>query len=64
MRAYLIVTGTLFGLLALQHFYIAATEWRGSAGPHGGVLMIAVLALLAGALSAWAWRLLAKLRAG
>ena len=57
MRAYLLVTGTIFGLFAVWHLYeLVDTAQHPSADPwfFGGVLAIAVVTA---ALSWWAFRL-------
>ena len=57
MRSYLAVTGILFGLFAVMHFFIAwqhvqsPTEWWG---------WPALIGLLSAALAAWAFRLLRR----
>ena len=52
MRAYLVSTGSLFGLIALVHV------WRMIVEPHVATHAWYVpLTLAAAALSAWAWRL-------
>lgn len=56
MKAYLITTGTLFGLLALVHVWRIVAEWPAvfndvGAAAEGGV------GVVAGALCVWAWRL-------
>jgi len=58
MKAYLIVTGTIFGLIAVLHVLRTITErhllntdpWHFSG--------MAFFGVVAAALSAWAWRLL------
>jgi len=56
MKAYLITTGTVFALITLAHF------WRmGVEGPRlTQEPIFALLTVLAAALSAWAWWLLAR----
>jgi hypothetical protein len=58
MRAYLAITGTIFGLLFLLHIWRVIAEWSGFSSGAGLVLLIGMLAL---ALSVWAFRLLATL---
>jgi hypothetical protein len=57
VKAYLITTGTLFGLLALAHFLRTVAEWPSLANP-GFILEGPGIGALAAALSFWAWRLL------
>jgi hypothetical protein len=61
MKAYLITTGLLFGVIAALHVWRAIAEW-----PHPGVdpafaLGMGTIIALPAALSYWAWRLLRKL---
>jgi len=58
MKAYLIITGTIFGLMALLHLWRAIAERSLLATRPGEFLWMAVLGLIAAGLSAWAWRLL------
>jgi hypothetical protein len=58
MKAYLVTTGALFGLLAVLHVWRAIAEW-----PHGTpdalfVLFMIALVVIPGALCWWALRLL------
>lgn len=58
MKAYLITTGIIFGLIALMHTLKAIGDLpRFSTNPVE-YLSMAALGLVAAALSAWAWRLL------
>ena len=54
MKAYLITTGTIFGLIVLAHLWRAFEEGSHLATDPWFVL----LTILAAALSVWAWRLL------
>ncbi len=58
MKAYLITTGTIFGLIALMHILKSISEWRQLETNPAYFLSMAALGLLAAALSVWAWRLL------
>jgi len=58
MKAYLVTTGILFGLLAVLHVWRAIAEWPHSTIDSGFVLTTAALVALPGVLSWWAWRLL------
>ena len=54
MKAYLITTGTAFGLITLAHIARMVAE-----GPHlAKEPVFLLLTLVAAALSLWAWRLL------
>lgn len=57
MKAYLYVTGTIFTLFALFHFFLTFEHWR---GPTPGVWLVlapALIALGSSALAAWAFQL-------
>ena len=54
MKAFLITTGTVFGLITLAHIARAIAEGPGVAKDPVFIL----LTLLAAGLSAWSWRLL------
>jgi hypothetical protein len=58
MKAYLIVTGTLFALLALAHLLRTIVEWSRLAGDPWFVVQGPGIGVIAGALAFWAWRLL------
>jgi hypothetical protein len=62
MKAYLITTGLLFGLLALVHASRIIGEWPRLIHDSGEMIE-AALGLCAAALCVWAWRLL-RVRAG
>jgi uncharacterized membrane protein YcaP (DUF421 family) len=58
MKAYLITTGTVFGLIALMHLLRAIAE-RSLLETHPfEFLSMAALGTFAAGLSVWAWRLL------
>ena len=55
MKAYLITTGTVFGLITLAHI------WRMAVEPHvWQEPVFLLLTVVAAALSVWAWRLLRR----
>jgi hypothetical protein len=56
VKAYLIITGSLFGLLALVHVSQTVAEWP----PSGGGLVESGIGLVAAALCVWAWRLVGR----
>lgn len=58
MKAYLIITGVLFGLMAVLHLVRGIAEWHLLATNPGYFLGMAALGLVAAGLSVWAWRLL------
>jgi hypothetical protein len=62
MKAYLVITGSLFGLLAVMHLLRAIAEWHSLKTDPAYFLGMAALGLLAAALSVWAWRLLLRQR--
>jgi hypothetical protein len=55
MKAYLVTTGTLFGLLAVMHFLRSIEEWRLLATNPWYFLGMGAMGILAAALSVWAW---------
>jgi hypothetical protein len=57
MKAYLIITGSLFGLMALLHLLRGIAEWHSLTTNPGQFLGMAALGVVAAALSVWAWRL-------
>jgi len=58
MKAYLITTGVLFGLIAVMHILRAIAEWRLLSTDPGYFLGMGTLGIVAVGLSVWAWRLL------
>jgi hypothetical protein len=58
MKAYLVTTGTIFGLMAAMHLLRAIAERDRLATDPLYFLGMAALGLVAAALSVWAWRLL------
>ena len=60
MRAYLVTTGTLFGLIAVAHLARTITESQLLASDPWFYLEGPGLGLVAAALSLWAWRLLRR----
>jgi DMSO reductase anchor subunit len=60
MKAYLITTGTIFGLMAAMHVWRSISEWHSLQTDPGYFLGMAVLGVVAAALSIWAWGLLRR----
>jgi hypothetical protein len=60
VKAYLVTTGTVFGLIAVMHLVRSVAEWRLLASDPWYFLGMAALGVLAAALSVWAWRLLRR----
>jgi hypothetical protein len=58
MKAYLAITGTLFGLIAIMHLLRSIAEWRLMATDPWYFLGMAALGVVAATLSVWAWCLL------
>lgn len=58
MKAYLITTGILFGLVGLAHVLRTFAEWSRLTSDPGFIIEGPGLGLLGVALSFWAWRLL------
>ena len=57
LKAYLITTGTLFGLFAAMHLVRVVEKWDLLATDPWFVLGNALIAVPSGALCLWAWRL-------
>jgi protein-S-isoprenylcysteine O-methyltransferase Ste14 len=57
MKAYLITTGILFGLFAALHLVRVVVKWHLLPADPWFVMGNALIALVAGALCLWAWRL-------
>jgi tetrahydromethanopterin S-methyltransferase subunit E len=62
MKAYLITTGLLFGVLVVLHVWRIAAEWTRAASQTGFVLEMSVGIVLPGILCWWAFWLLRRLR--
>lgn len=60
MKAYLITTGSLFGLMGLLHVWRAVAEWPRPLNDYGFALLMVVTIVLPAALSLWAWCLVWK----
>lgn len=58
MKAYLLITGSLFGLLAVAHFLRTIVEWSRLAAEPGFIVEGPGIGVIAAALCFWAWRLL------
>ena len=58
MKAYLAITGTLFGLIAIMHLLRSIAEWHLLATDPWYFLGMSALGVVAATLSVWAWRLL------
>jgi tetrahydromethanopterin S-methyltransferase subunit E len=62
MKAYLITTGLIFGIMTILHIWRAAAEWPHPMSANPGFLPImAILIVLPALLAWWAWRLTRKL---
>ena len=60
MKSYLIVTGGLFGLLALAHFLRTVAEWARLMAQPSFIIEGPGIGVVAAVLSIWAWRLLRR----
>ena len=60
MKAYLVTTGTVFGLIAVMHLLRAIEEWSLLTTHPWSFLGMAALGVVAAALCVWAWRLLRR----
>jgi len=61
MKAFLITTGILFGLMVVVHIWRAIAEWPQSGVGLEFILGMTALIAVPGALSGWAWWCLCKL---
>jgi hypothetical protein len=57
MKAYLLVSGTIFSLFAVMHFFIAFEHWRRPAAALWSGLGPALVGICAAGLAVWAFRL-------
>ena len=57
MRAYLLITGGIFGIITMLHVWRMIAEWPGSGASASFLLTRGALILIPGALAWWAWRL-------
>ena len=60
MKAYLKVTGIIFGLLAAIYIYRIVAEWDRLLANIWGLTITALIGAGSAALSIWEWRLLTK----
>ena len=58
MRTYLVTTGIIFGLFSAGHLLEMVAEWRSPASDPWFAVGMALIILVSGALSFWAFRLL------
>jgi hypothetical protein len=61
MKAYLVTTGILFGLLSVLHVWRAVAEWPRPIVEPMFMLQIVITVVLPGVFAWWAWRLLRNL---
>ncbi|MDB6111872.1 MAG: hypothetical protein JWR69_3622 [Pedosphaera sp.] len=64
MKAYLITTGSIFGLMAVVHVWRAIEEWPNASVTPAFLLGMTALIVLPGLLAWWAWCVLRKLQGG
>ena len=57
MKPYLVVTGTLFALIAVAHLLRTIAEWSRLGADRGFLVEGPGLGLISAALCVWAWRL-------
>jgi hypothetical protein len=60
MKAYSAITGTIFGLIAFGHAWKAVNDRQSISTSPGEFFSMAVLGVVAAALSVWGWRLFCK----
>jgi len=58
LRAYLVTTGTIFGLFSAGHLFELIAEWRPPVSDPWFMLGMAAIILVSAGLSVWAFRLL------
>ncbi len=58
MRAYLLTTGTVFGLFAAEHLVLLVRRWQSLTSDPSFVLGVAAIFAATAGLTAWAIRLL------
>lgn len=58
MKAYLSITGIIFGLFALWHAFELLSHWRTLASDKWFTVGVLVIFVVSGALCIWAWVLL------
>jgi hypothetical protein len=58
VKAYLIITGTIFGLIAILHVHRTVSEWSRRASDPGFYVEGPGLGLVAAGLCVWGFRLL------
>ncbi len=61
MKAYLIITGSLFGLMAFLHVWKAIDEWHQLTSHPAYFVSMVALGGVAAALAVWAVRLLKRM---
>lgn len=63
MRAYILISGVIFGVIALLHVFRLLLDWPAQVAGWAVPLWVSWIAILAaGALSAWAFSLLGQSR--
>ena len=60
MRAYILTSGILFGLVAFMHLFITIEHFRMPVTDPWLVIAPAVIFLASSSLAVWAWQLLAR----
>jgi hypothetical protein len=60
MRAYILTSGILFGLVAFMHLFITIEHWRMPATDPWIVIAPATIFVASASLAIWAWQLLAR----
>jgi hypothetical protein len=58
MKAYLTISGAIFGLLALWHVFELITHWRTLESDQWFTISMSAVAVSSGVLCVWAWVLL------
>jgi hypothetical protein len=58
MKAYLLISGTIFALLSLFHVYQLVAHWQSNLSDIGFSIAVVAIVLVSAALSFWAFRLM------
>jgi hypothetical protein len=58
MKAYLTISGAIFGLLALWHVFELITHWRTLESDKWFTVSMCIVIVLSGTMCLWAWVLL------
>jgi hypothetical protein len=60
MKAYLLVSGTIFAIFAVMHVFITYEYWRSGNPEAGSIVIPALLGVVAAALAIWGFGLIRR----